>query len=57
MLEEALCGGPKFMRTFCQTSKILERRDASLKRRKQLIEIADHYGVPIVEDDLWRTTL
>jgi 2-aminoadipate transaminase len=23
----------------------------SLERRRQLIEIADHYGVPIIEDD------
>ncbi len=50
MLEEALCGGPKFMYilpNFQNPGGVT----LSLQRRKQLIEIADRYGVPIIEDD------
>lgn len=50
MLEEALCGGPKFMYilpNFQNPGGVT----LSLRRRKQLIEIADRYGVPIIEDD------
>jgi 2-aminoadipate transaminase len=49
-LEEALCGGPKFMYilpNFQNPAGVT----LSLERRHQLIEIADHYGVPIIEDD------
>ncbi len=50
MLEEALCAGPKFMYilpNFQNPGGVT----LSLERRRQLIEIADHYGVPIIEDD------
>ncbi len=49
-LEEALCGGPKFMYilpNFQNPGGVT----LSMERRLQLIEIADHYGVPIIEDD------
>ncbi|MBK7216132.1 MAG: PLP-dependent aminotransferase family protein [Candidatus Promineofilum sp.] len=50
LLEEALCAGPKFMYilpNFQNPGGVT----LSLARRRQLIEIADHYGVPIIEDD------
>jgi 2-aminoadipate transaminase len=50
LLEEALCAGPKFMYilpNFQNPAGVT----LSLKRRKALIEIADRYGVPIIEDD------
>ncbi len=50
LLEEALCAGPKFMYilpNFQNPGGVT----LSLERRRQLIEIADHYGVPIIEDD------
>ena len=50
LLEEALCGGPKFMYilpNFQNPAGVT----LSLERRLELIEAADHYGVPIVEDD------
>ncbi len=50
MLEEALCGGPKFMYilpNFQNPGGVT----LSFERRKELIKIADHYGVPIIEDD------
>ena len=50
LLEEALCAGPKFMYilpNFQNPGGIT----LSLDRRHQLIDIADHYGVPIIEDD------
>jgi 2-aminoadipate transaminase len=49
-LEEALCTGPKFMYilpNFQNPSGVT----MSLERRRALIEIADRYGVPIIEDD------
>jgi 2-aminoadipate transaminase len=50
LLEEALCSGPKFMYilpNFQNPGGVT----LSLERRHELIEIADHYGIPIVEDD------
>jgi len=49
-LEEALRTGPKFiyvLPNFQNPSGVT----LSLDRRRQLLEMADHYGVPIVEDD------
>ena len=49
-LEEALRAGPKFiyvLPNFQNPSGVT----LSLERRRKLIEMADHYGVPIVEDD------
>jgi len=49
-LEEALRAGPKFiyvLPNFQNPSGVT----LSLERRQHLIEIADRYGVPIVEDD------
>ena len=49
-LEEALCGGPKFMYilpNFQNPGGVT----LSLKRRLKIIEVADRYGVPIIEDD------
>jgi 2-aminoadipate transaminase len=49
-LEEALCSGPKFMYilpNFQNPAGVT----LSLERRRALIEIADRYGVPIIEDD------
>ena len=49
-LEEALCGGPKFMYilpNFQNPGGVT----LSLERRLELIKIADRYGVPIIEDD------
>lgn len=50
LLEEALCGGPKFMYilpNFQNPAGVT----LSLERRKFLIDIADVYGIPIIEDD------
>lgn len=50
LLEEALCCGPKFMYilpNFQNPGGVT----LSLERRLRLIEIADHYGVPLIEDD------
>jgi len=50
LLEEALCGGPKFMYilpNFQNPGGVT----LSLPRRQSLIEAADRYGTPIVEDD------
>jgi 2-aminoadipate transaminase len=50
LLEEALCGGPKFMYVlpnFQNPGGVT----LTLERRQKLIEIADTYGVPIIEDD------
>ena len=50
LLEEALCGGPKFMYVlpnFQNPGGVT----LSYERRLALIDIADHYGVPIIEDD------
>ena len=50
LLDDALCAGPKFMYilpNFQNPGGVT----LSLERRRQLIEIADHYGVPIIEDD------
>lgn len=50
LLEEALCGGPKFMYilpNFQNPSGVT----LSMERRLKLIEMADRYGVPIIEDD------
>lgn len=49
-LEEALCTGPKFMYilpNFQNPGGVT----LSLERRQVLIDIADHYGIPIIEDD------
>lgn len=49
-LDEALRVGPKFiyvLPNFQNPSGVT----LSLERRKQLIELADRYGVPIIEDD------
>lgn len=49
-MEDALRAGPKFiyiLPNFQNPSGIT----LSLERRRHLIELADHYGVPIVEDD------
>lgn len=49
-LENALRSGPKFiyvLPNFQNPTGVT----LSLERRKKLIELADHYGVPIVEDD------
>lgn len=50
LLEEALCGGPKFMYVlpnFQNPGGVT----LTLERRRKLIAIADAYGVPIIEDD------
>jgi 2-aminoadipate transaminase len=50
LLEEALCAGPKFMYilpNFQNPGGVTLSED----RRHRLIEIADRYGVPIIEDD------
>ena len=50
LLEEALCSGPKFMYilpNFQNPAGVT----MSLERRKFLIDIADAYGIPIIEDD------
>lgn len=50
LLEEALCGGPKFMYilpNFQNPAGVT----LSLERRKFLVDIADVYGIPIIEDD------
>lgn len=50
MLEEALCAGPKFMYilpNFQNPGGVTLAAD----RRRELIAIADRYGVPIIEDD------
>ena len=50
LLEEALCSGPKFMYilpNFQNPAGVT----MSLDRRKFLIDIADVYGIPIIEDD------
>ncbi len=50
LLEEALCAGPKFMYilpNFQNPGGVT----LSLSRRRELIDMADHYGIPIVEDD------
>lgn len=49
-LEEALRAGPKFiyvLPNFQNPTGVT----LALERRNKLIELADHYGVPIVEDD------
>lgn len=49
-LEEALCSGPKFMYVlpnFQNPGGVT----LPLERRTKLVEIADKYGVPIIEDD------
>ncbi|MEW5988560.1 MAG: PLP-dependent aminotransferase family protein [Chloroflexota bacterium] len=50
LLEEALCGGPKFMYilpNFQNPGGVT----LSLRRRRTLISMADRYGIPIIEDD------
>lgn len=49
-LEEALRAGPKFiyvLPNFQNPTGVT----LSIERRQKLVELADHYGVPIVEDD------
>ena len=50
LLEEALCGGPKFMYilpNFQNPGGVT----LSLDRRRFLVDLADIYGIPIIEDD------
>lgn len=50
LLEEALCGGPKFMYilpNFQNPGGVT----LPLERRLALIDVADRYGIPIIEDD------
>jgi 2-aminoadipate transaminase len=50
LLEEALCAGPKFMYilpNFQNPGGVT----LSMERRQTLIELADRYGIPIIEDD------
>lgn len=50
LLEEALCAGPKFMYilpNFQNPGGVT----LSAERRREVIAIADRYGVPIIEDD------
>ncbi len=50
LLEEALCAGPKFMYVlpnFHNPGGVT----LSLERRRELIQTADRYGIPIIEDD------
>lgn len=50
LLEEALCSGPKFMYilpNFQNPGGVT----LNLPRRKDLIQMADRYGTPIIEDD------
>lgn len=49
-LEDALRIGPKFIYVLPNFQNP-SGTTLSLKRRKQLVELADRYGVPIVEDD------
>ena len=49
-LEEALRIGPKFIYVLPNFQNP-SGTTLSLERRKQLVELADRYGVPIVEDD------
>ena len=49
-LEEALRVGPKFI-YILPNFQNPSGSTLSLKRRKKLVELADKYGVPIVEDD------
>lgn len=49
-LEEALCAGPKFMYilpNFHNPGGVT----LALDRRRHIVEIADQYGLPIIEDD------
>lgn len=49
-LEEAMRAGPKFLYAlpnFQNPSGVT----LSLERRRKMIDLADHYGVPIIEDD------
>jgi 2-aminoadipate transaminase len=49
-LEEALCAGPKFMYilpNFHNPGGVT----LALDRRRRIVEIADQYGLPIIEDD------
>jgi 2-aminoadipate transaminase len=50
LLEEAICAGPKFMYilpNFQNPAGVT----LTLERRRALVEIADAYGIPIIEDD------
>ena len=49
-LEAALRAGPKFIYVLPNFQNPTGRT-MSLERRKQLVNLAQHYGVPIVEDD------
>ncbi|MCA9962187.1 MAG: PLP-dependent aminotransferase family protein [Anaerolineales bacterium] len=49
-LEEVLCAGPKFM-YILPNFQNPGGFTLSRKRREALIDIADHYGCPIIEDD------
>ena len=49
-LEEALAHRSQVHLCAAQFPKS-HRRDPTLERRLQLVELADRYGVPIIEDD------
>ncbi len=49
-LEKALRTGPKFIYVLPNFQNP-SGATLSLERRKELVELADHYGVPIIEDD------
>lgn len=49
-LEEALCAGPKFM-YILPNFQNPGGFTLSRERREELIDVADHYGCPIIEDD------
>ena len=51
-LEEALRAGPKFIYALANFQNPTGNT-LSLERRKKLVELADKYGVPIVEDDAY----
>lgn len=50
LLEEALSAGPKFM-YILPNFQNPAGTTLSAARRRQLVDIADHYGCPIIEDD------
>lgn len=49
-LEEALCSGPKFM-YLLPNFQNPGGTTLTLERRRLIVEIADGYGIPIIEDD------
>lgn len=53
LLEDAIRGGPKFLYVLPNFQNPAGTT-LSLERRVRLVELANHYGVPIVEDDPYR---